>query len=238
MTASSLTETGMAQTGMAQTGVRETGVKETGVKETRMTEIGMSDAAMPEAGMPETSPPGPGRDPGPGGTGQAGSGAELRVLQGKDPYSACGRTVAYLMGIPNFARLPFGQLARLIAGQINRGQYFFVVDPAGAMVGYCGWAQTSRAAAEDWFERNIDLGARIAATGPACVINLWQASSPAANARIIAALRRRLAPGTEIILAKRFYPDGSVRGVRLPVAPAQLRPAKPDAKTGAKTGAD
>lgn len=219
MTASSLTETGMVQTGMVQTG---------------MSETGMTDAGMPEAGMPETSPPGPGRGPGPGGTGQARSRAELRVLQGKDPYSACGRTVAYLMGIPNFARLPFGQLARLIAGQINRGQYFFVVDPAGAMVGYCGWAQTSRAAAEDWFERNVDLGARIAPTGPACVINLWQASSPAANARIIAALRRRLAPGTEIILAKRFYPDGSVRGVRLPVAPAQLRPAE----TGAETGAD
>lgn len=215
MTDSSLTETGMVQSGMPQTG---------------MTETGMTGAAMPEAGMPETSTPGPGRGLGPGGTGQAGPGAELRVLQGKDPYSACGRTVAYLMGIPNFARLPFGQLARLIAGQINRRQYFFVVDPAGAMVGYCGWAQTSRAAAEDWFERNVDLGARIAPTGPACVINLWQASSPAANARIIAALRCRLSPGTEIILAKRFYPDGSVRGVRLPVAPAQLRPAE--------TGAD
>ncbi|PJN92583.1 hypothetical protein CNY89_28435, partial [Amaricoccus sp. HAR-UPW-R2A-40] len=43
--------------------------------------------------------------------------------------------------IPNFARLPFGQIARLIAGQINRRQYFFVVDAAETMVGYCGWAQ-------------------------------------------------------------------------------------------------
>lgn len=147
----------------------------------------------------------------------------LRVAKARDPYAACGRTVAYLMGVPNFARLPFGQLARLIAGQINRGQYFFVLDAAGAPVGYCGWAQTSHAAAEDWFVRNVDLGERIDATGPACVINLWQASSPAANGRIVAALRSRVAPGTELVLAKRFYPDGSIRGVRLPVAPAQLR---------------
>jgi hemolysin-activating ACP:hemolysin acyltransferase len=148
----------------------------------------------------------------------------LRALQSRDPYVACGRTVAYLMTIPNFARLPFGQIARLIAGQINRRQYFFVVDAAEAMVGYCGWAQTSHAAAEDWFQRNIDLGERIDATGPACVINLWQASSAAANACIVGALRSRLSPGTEIVLAKRFYPDGTLRGVRLPVAPKQLRP--------------
>lgn len=140
----------------------------------------------------------------------------LRALQSRDPYVACGRTVAYLMTIPNFARLPFGQ--------INRRQYFFVVDAAEAMVGYCGWAQTSHAAAEDWFQRNIDLGERIDATGPACVINLWQASSAAANACIVGALRSRLSPGTEIVLAKRFYPDGTLRGVRLPVAPKQLRP--------------
>lgn len=149
----------------------------------------------------------------------------LRALRSRDPYVACGRTVAYLMTIPNFARLPFGQVARLIAGQINRRQYVFVVDEAGAMVGYCGWAQTSREAAEDWFERNIDLGERIDVTGPACVINLWQASSAAANACIIGALRSRLSAETEIVLAKRFYPDGTLRGVRLPVAPAQLRPA-------------
>lgn len=148
----------------------------------------------------------------------------LRAKQARDPYVACGRTVAYLMTIPNFARLPFGEVSRLIAGQINRRQYFFVVDEGEAIHGYCGWAQTSHAAAEDWFQRNVDLGERIAVTGPACVINLWQASSAAANACILGGLRRRLSAETEIVLAKRFYPDGSVRGVRLPVAPKQLRP--------------
>jgi hemolysin-activating ACP:hemolysin acyltransferase len=150
----------------------------------------------------------------------------LRAMQARDPYVACGRTVAYLMTIPNFARLPFGEVSRLIAGQINRRQYFFVVDEGETIHGYCGWAQTSHAAAEDWFQRNVDLGERIEATGPACVINLWQASSAAANACILGGLRQRLSMETEIVLAKRFYPDGSIRGVRLPIAPDR-RPRGP-----------
>jgi hemolysin-activating ACP:hemolysin acyltransferase len=148
----------------------------------------------------------------------------LRILQSKDPYAACGRTIAYLMKVPNFARLPFGQMSRLIVGQINRGHYFYVVNETSSMVGYCGWAQTSREVAEDWFEHDIDPGSRIGADGPVCVINLWQASSAAANARIIAGLRTRLSPATELVLAKRFYPDGSIRRVQLPVARSQLRP--------------
>jgi hemolysin-activating ACP:hemolysin acyltransferase len=149
----------------------------------------------------------------------------LRTIRYKDPYVACGRTVAYLMRFGVFARLPFGHLARLIVGQINRRSYVFVIDDQGAVVGYCGWAQTSREQAQDWLERNVDIDD--ASGGPVCIVNIWQASSGAANAAIVGALRERVSPETERIVAKRFYPDGSIRRVSLPIAKSQLRPKDP-----------
>lgn len=151
-------------------------------------------------------------------------GGGCRVMQDKNPYAACGRTIAYLMNVPNFARLPFGQLSRLIVGQINRGHYFFVVDPASAICGYCGWAQASHEQAEAWLTRNAGAGGEHTVDGPVCVINLWQASSPKANAVIIGAMRARIHPSTELVVARRFYPDGTIRSVRIPISRQQLRP--------------
>lgn len=168
----------------------------------------------------------PRSDAGPGpGRSDLGEAGKLRIRQAKDPYTACGRTVTYLMRIPNFARLPFGQLSRLIVGQINRGQYFFVIHETSGVVGYCGWVQTSRQAAEAWVERNVDLGERLETEGPVCVINLWQASSAGVNSAIVGGLRERISSGTELVLAKRFYPDGSIRTTRLPIATSRLRSA-------------
>ena len=128
------------------------------------------------------------------------------------------------MKIPNLARLPFGQLSRLIVGQINRGQYFFIVDGASAICGYCGWVQTTFENAEAWLENNVELSDAAMVDGPVCVVNIWQASTPQANAAIIGALRSRIHSATELIVAKRFYPDGTIRKVRLPIAKEQLRP--------------
>ena len=150
----------------------------------------------------------------------------LRAIRDKNPFAACGRTVSYLMNVPNLARLPFGQLSRLIVGQINRGHYFFIVDSASAINGYCGWSQASHSEAEAWLVKNIDVGGDRVTDGPVCVINLWQASSPKANTAIIGALRTMLHPGTELIVAKRFYPDGTIRPVRIPLSPKMLRPPK------------
>jgi hemolysin-activating ACP:hemolysin acyltransferase len=154
--------------------------------------------------------------------------AEHRAIRDKNPFAACGRTVSYLMNVPNLARLPFGQMAKLIAGQINRGHYFFVVDRSSAICGYCGWTQAAHEQAEAWLERNVEVSGQDKADGPVCVINLWQASSPKANAVIIGALRTMLHPATELVVAKRFYPDGTIRPVRIPISANQLRPRQQD----------
>jgi hemolysin-activating ACP:hemolysin acyltransferase len=146
-----------------------------------------------------------------------------RVARERNPFAACGRTVSYLMNIPNLARLPFGQMTRLVVGQINRNHYFFVVDNANVICGYCGWTQASREQADAWLERNVDIGTEHSTTGPVSVINIWQASSTKANAVIIGALRGMLHPSTELVVAKRFYPDGTIRPVRLPITRMQLK---------------
>ena len=148
----------------------------------------------------------------------------LRAIREKNPFAACGRTVSYLMNVQNLARLPFGQLSKLIVGQINRRHYFFVVDASGAICGYCGWTQATHEQAEAWLARNEDVSGENMLDGPVCVINLWQASSPKANAVIIGSLRALLHPSTELVVAKRFYPGGAIRPVRIPIAPEQLRP--------------
>lgn len=149
-----------------------------------------------------------------------------RAIRDKNPYSACGRTVSYLMKIPNLARLPFGQLSGLIVGQINRGHYFFIVDASSAICGYCGWTQTGHEQAEAWLENNVELSGAVMLNGPVCVVNIWQASTRQANATIIGALRALIYPATELVAAKRFYPDGTIRNVRLPIAKQQLRPGQ------------
>ena len=149
---------------------------------------------------------------------------ETRAIRDKNPFAACGRTVSYLMKIPNLARLPFGQLSRLIVGQINRGQYFFIVDASSAICGYCGWTQTTHDRAEAWLEKNIEVSGENIVDGPVCVINIWQASSPKANAAIVGALRTMVHPSTALVVAKRFYPGGKIRPVRIPIAQEQLRP--------------
>jgi hemolysin-activating ACP:hemolysin acyltransferase len=154
------------------------------------------------------------------------TGQSYRATRERNPFAACGRTVSYLMNIPNLARLPFGQLTKLVVGQINRGHYFFVVDPSSVTCGYCGWTQATHAQADAWLEKNVEVASEHALDGPVCVINLWQASSAKANTVIIAALRTMLNPSTELVVAKRFYPNGDIRPVRLPISRSQLRPQR------------
>jgi hemolysin-activating ACP:hemolysin acyltransferase len=154
--------------------------------------------------------------------------AQHRAIRDKNPFAACGRTVSYLMNVPNLARLPFGQLSKLIVGQINRGHYFFVVDRSSAICGYCGWTQAGHEEAEGWLERNVEVSGGNLADGPVCVINIWQASSPKANAIIIGALRTMIHPATELVVAKRFYSNGTIRPVRIPISPQQLRQRQKD----------
>ena len=53
---------------------------------------------------------------------------QITFLRDKNPYAAVGRAAGMLMTYPSFAQLPFGQIMRILAGQINRGHYCFAIQ--------------------------------------------------------------------------------------------------------------
>ncbi len=139
-------------------------------------------------------------------------GAPLRAMRPASPVAALGLAVSYLMTKPAFARLSFGAWSRVLVGQINRGDYRIVVDPAGRVVGFLGWVRTDEATAEAW------LDAPAASDGTSaddCIVfNAWAAEGPAAQ-DVVLGLARAAVRGSRLIYARRSYDDGTVRPVRL-----------------------
>jgi len=140
---------------------------------------------------------------------------ELRAVRPKDNRQALGMAVSYLMTDPVFARLPFGQWSRVLVGQINRGHYLFAIE-GEKVVGFVGWALTTKEKAEAWLTENRDIGFADSMAGEVVLINGWKASSAQAHRFLVQAMRRA-ARDKEMVCAKRFYRDGRVRPVRLPV---------------------
>lgn len=136
-----------------------------------------------------------------------------RLLTGLPPEAALGHAVALLMRHPAFAAAPFGHIARNLAGQVNRGHYAFVAR-GHAMVGFLGWARATEARAEAWLSGTRPLGDAEARSGEVALVNFLQADDPEAT-RFLRARLPELLPGARILMARRFYPDGRVRPVRL-----------------------
>ena len=139
----------------------------------------------------------------------------LRIVRPRDGRLALGLAVSYLMTDPVFARLPFGSWSRVLAGQINRGHCLFALD-GERVIGFVGWALTTKEKAEAWLTENRDIGFADSMAGPIVLINGWKAEGREANCALIGALRRLLRD-REMVYAKRFYRDGRVRAVRLPL---------------------
>ena len=139
--------------------------------------------------------------------------APLRLVAGIDRLAAFGRAVGHLMTRPAFAAAPFGHIARALAGQVNRGHYAFA-HRGEAIVGFAGWAFVAEPVAEAWVAGERGFADEEATDGECVVLNFWQADSPEVSrflvARLIAAHadKRRL-------YAKRHYPDGRIRPLRL-----------------------
>ena len=142
-------------------------------------------------------------------------GARLRVVRPRDPRVALGMAVNYLMTDPVFARLPFGQWSRVLVGQVNRSHHLFAVE-GGRVVGFVGWALTTRDRAEAWVSRSRDISSADSASGEMVLINAWKADTPAVNRFLVRAFRHVIRE-KEMVYARRFYGDGRVRPVRLPV---------------------
>ena len=139
----------------------------------------------------------------------------LRLVTGLSPAVAFSRAVTHLMVRPAFARAPFGHIARSLAGQVNRGHYAFACR-GEAIVGFAGWARTPEPVAEAWLAGERPFGDAEAAAGDCLVLNFWQADAPEVSRFLVERLAGLL-PGVRRVYAKRHYPDGRIRPLRLDV---------------------
>lgn len=137
----------------------------------------------------------------------------LRVVTGLAPDVALGRACAHLMTRPAFARAPFGHIARALAGQVNRGDYLFALRRAET-VGFAGWALVAEPVAEAWLAGARGFSDAEAGGGDCLVLNFWQADAPAVSRLLVARMAATL-PGVRRLYARRHYPDGRLRPVRL-----------------------
>ena len=142
--------------------------------------------------------------------------AELRVFRPNSSYVALGLAVNHLMTKPAFARLRFGEWSRILVGQINRKHYYFVLDRSNQVVGFVGWAVTSREKAEDWVEGRGTFSNAEGNAGDCLVFNAWTANTAKIN-RFLLQEARKIIQGKEMVYFKRYYKDGKIRPGRLRV---------------------
>lgn len=154
----------------------------------------------------------------------------LQAIQDRDRYKALGRAVSYLMTKGAFARLPFGHWSRILTGQVNRGHYFFVVR-GETVVGFIGWALTTEEKADRWLAGTHDLTAEESVAGDCVLVNAWEASDGEVHRFIVQNLRQ-VGRGRRFVYGKRFYPDGRIRNLKMPVSrfvsdPSAVPPRSP-----------
>lgn len=142
--------------------------------------------------------------------------AQLRLITGIDRFAAFGRAVGHLMTRPAFATAPFGHIARALAGQVNRGHYAFV-HQGEAIVGFAGWAHVAEPVAEAWIAGERGFADNEAIGGDCVVLNFWQADRPEVSRFLVTCLIAAHADKRRLY-AKRHYPDGRIRPLRLTLA--------------------
>ena len=151
---------------------------------------------------------------------------ELRVFQPKNPAIALGLAVNHLMTKPAFARLRFGEWSRILAGQINRKHYYFVVDRRDAIQGFVGWAVTTSDKAEAWL-RGDATSSEESSEGDCVVVNAWTASSPSVN-RFLIEEGCKVAQDKRYVYFIRYYDDGTTKPVRVRMNEYIARHADPN----------
>jgi hemolysin-activating ACP:hemolysin acyltransferase len=143
------------------------------------------------------------------------AGSVMSALRPADPATALGMAVEFLLKQPVFAKLPFGEWAQVLVGQINRGHFFFAVDEQRRVRGMFGWALADEAAAEAWVTGRGDLRTEDCRDGDCVIINVLAADSPEAD-RVLAEEGIKVLAGKRLFFAKRYYRNGRTRPVRMP----------------------
>ena len=141
----------------------------------------------------------------------------LRLVTGLAPLTAFARAVGHLMTRPAFANAPFGHIARALAGQVNRGHYAFVHRAR----------RSSASSAGRWSRNPLPRpGSRARAASPSAEARggrlhppeLLAGRQPRRHRALIEFLAAKF-PDKRRLYAKRHYPDGRIRPLRLDLAP-------------------
>ena len=146
----------------------------------------------------------------------------LRAIRIGQAPAALGMAVYYLMSKPAFAALPFGGWSQVLAGQIHRNHYCFIIDAAERIHGFMGWAFTDEAKARAWAEGRIGLSYEESLAGDCIIFNAWAAESTRAHRLLLEEARKVFRDKTAIYF-KRHYKSGETRAVRLSVNDAVVR---------------
>ena len=127
-----------------------------------------------------------------------------------------GLAVDHLMTKPAFARLPFGEWARILTGQIHRRHCCFALDQHSQTLGFAGWALTEREKAEDWISGRSLLAPSDAREGDCIIFNVWSAETSEVHHFMLGQFRKLFAD-KRYVYFRRHYRDGRTRSVRLPI---------------------
>lgn len=138
---------------------------------------------------------------------------KYQFLQDKNGYAAVGRAAGMLMIYPSFAQLPFGQITRILAGQINRKHYCFATKNK-EVVGFFGWALASEEACEHWLANNDDSLIGDGMAGDCVAFNIWHVDGKQTSRQAVLHFHEYFADKRKYFF-RRSYDDGRMRPVRL-----------------------
>lgn len=141
-------------------------------------------------------------------------GQTMRSGRVDDDYKALGMAAGLFMNEPSFARLRFGHWTSILVGQIRRKHYLFAFEDK-RLTGFVGWALTDHAKAEAWITGS-ELAFEDSKEGDHIVVNAWVAKTSRTHQYLVDQMRQ-IGKGRQAYYFKRFYKDGRVRPVRLPV---------------------
>ena len=137
----------------------------------------------------------------------------LQVVRPKNRTYALGLACEFSMTEPAFTQLGFADWCQVLAGQIARDHYFFVLDRDNTVVGFAGWALSDHESASAWLEQSTNITSDHCTDGDCVILNAWIARSPEVRKFMTAHGMRELSGKTHVF-AKRIYPDGRMKPVK------------------------
>ena len=160
--------------------------------------------------------------------------APYRFVRIADPNTAVGTAARLMFALPAYAELTLRDWVGVIDGQVAREHYGFVVDAAGKVLGFMGWALATRGRADAWAD-GAALSSDECRAGEVLIFNAWVETEPAVHGFMVDRIPE-LAAGKAAIYFRRLYADGQDRAWRAcpwndPCRAAPTRAAKHQHRT-------